>query len=68
MDSENYLWIQSKILLMSLCEDYTRMTQDYSEKAFSNFPIVKANSPLQEGLPFAVSFVGAEDGIIIDVA
>ncbi len=55
-----------KICSMSPCDDYASMTQDNFKKDFSNIPIVKANSPLQEEQNFVVSFVMADD-IMIDV-
>ncbi len=43
------------------------MTLVNLESKFSNFPVVRANGSLGPRQPFTISFVEAEDDIIIDL-
>ncbi len=43
------------------------MTTNELEQEFSNNIIIPANKSIEDKLPFVVSFVNAEDDIIIDI-
>lgn len=63
-DKVALLVIIPKICLKAPCEDYARTTLVKLESNFSNCPIVKAKSHLEEGKTFALSCVMVEDNII----
>ncbi len=56
-----------KICLEIPYEGYENMTLEDLENDFSNFPIVKTNQSLKDDQLFEVSFINADDNIIIDM-
>ncbi len=48
------------------CEEYSTMEVSIISTHFSNFPMVNPTSELIDTQPFAVSFINADDGIVVD--